>query len=407
MTASTLRPPQADDAFLQRHRSGGPMYFSRQEFAGRIARARDGLRREGLDALLIFAPESHYYLTGLDTTGFVYFQCAVLPADGGEITLLTRRPDVLQAQERSVLTDIRVWYDAPGVDPARELRDILAEKGLAGGRVGVELDNYGLTGANHRRLVLALDGWCRLEDASHLVRGLRVVKSPAELAHVRKAAELADMALEAMIDAIVPGQLDSGIAAEGLSVMLRGGGDVPPGAPLINSGLRALYGRGVAGPRFLTDPDQVTIEFAATYLRYNVCIMRTAFIGAPGAKVTAMHAATCEAIAAMTEAARPGAPLGAIDDAHRRVFDAAGHASHRFAACGYSLGATYRPSWMDVPPMLYSGNDTPARPGMVLFLHAICPNSDAGIATSIGHTILITETGAEPLSRLPHDIIVR
>jgi Xaa-Pro dipeptidase len=119
-----------------------------------------------------------------------------------------------------------------------------------------------------------------------------------------------------------------------------------------------------------------------------------------------MHEATREAIAAMTEAARPGEPLGRIDEAHRRVFDAAGHRTHRFGACGYSLGATYRPSWMDVPPMLFAGNDMPAKPGMVLFLHAICPNSDAGIATSIGHTILVTENGAEPLSRLDHDMVV-
>ena len=347
MITRTLRFAEADEAFLQRHRTGGAMYFAREEFADRINRARAELRREGFDALLIFAPESHYYLTGLDTTGFVYFQCAVLLADNDdEITLLTRRPDVLQAQERSVLTDIRIWYDAPGVNPALELRDILAEKGLAAGRLAVELDNYGLTGANHRRLISALDGWCRLEDGSNLIRDLRVVKSHTELAYVRKAADLADSALEAMIDVVKPGRLDSEIAAEGLSVMLRGGGDVPPGAPLINSGPRALYGRGVAGPRFLTDPDQVTIEFAATYLRYNVCIMRTAFIGSPDPRVVAMHAATSDAIAAMTEAARPGEPLGAIDDAHRRVFDAAGHATHRFSACGYSLGATYRPSWM-------------------------------------------------------------
>jgi Xaa-Pro dipeptidase len=119
-----------------------------------------------------------------------------------------------------------------------------------------------------------------------------------------------------------------------------------------------------------------------------------------------MHAVTRDAIAAMTEAAAPGEPLGRIDEAHRRVYDNAGYSVHRFAACGYSLGATYRPSWMDVPPMLYTGNPMPARPGMVLFLHAICPNADSGLAMSIGHTILITENGREVLSRLSHDLPV-
>lgn len=397
---------QVLDGLAPRHRDGEPLYFSREEFASRIARARQSLREANLAALLVFAPETHYYLAGFDTTGFVYFQCGVLMADSDEITVLTRRPDRQQAIERSILNDIRIWYDAPGVDPAEELKAILAEKGLAGARIGVELDNYGLTGFNHLRLQKALDGWCELVDGSSIVRHLRVVKSPAELTYMRKAAALADDALVAMLDKVRPGHLDSEIAAKGLEVMLLGGGDVPPGAPLVNSGPRALYGRGVAGPRMLTDPDQVTIEFAATYLRYNVCIMRTALIGKPTDEQRRMQAATEDAIAAMTEAAAPGAPLGAIDDAHRRVFDRAGYASSRFAACGYSLGATYRPSWMDVPPMLYSGNDTPAEPGMVLFLHAICPNAAGGLATSIGHTIVVTETGRDRLSRLGHEMVV-
>lgn len=382
------------------------LHFSRDEYEGRIARARKALADRGFAALLIFAPESHFYLTGYDSTGFVYFQCAVLTADGQPITLLTRRPDVQQARDRSILTDIRVWYDAVGANPALELRDILAEKGLAGERIGIELDNYGLTGFNHERVRLALDGWCRIEDGSDIVRTLRVVKSPAELAYVRRAAQLADEAMVAMIGATKSGALDSTIAAAGLDVILAGGGDVPPGAPLINSGRRALYGRGVAGPRRLDANDQVTIEFASTYIRYNVCLMRTAVVGRPHSLHHEMHRITRDAIAAMTEAAAPGKPLGHIDEAHRRVYDNAGYSVHRFAACGYSLGATYRPSWMDVPPMLYSGNPMPAAPGMVLFLHAICPRADAGLAMSIGHTILVTESGREVLSTLAHDLPV-
>ncbi|MBI3512919.1 MAG: M24 family metallopeptidase, partial [Proteobacteria bacterium] len=117
--------------------------------------------------------------------------------------------------------------------------------------------------------------------------------------------------------------------------------------------------------------------------------------------------ATRDALAAMTAAARPGRPLGEIDDAHRRVLDAAGYAETRLAACGYSLGATFRPSWMDVPPMLYSGNPMPAQPGMTLFLHAILVDAPHNLAMSLGHTILMTDTGAEPLSRLTPDYTVR
>ena len=88
------------------------------------------------------------------------------------------------------------------------------------------------------------------------------------------------------------------------------------------------------------------------------------------------------------------------------VFDEAGHKVHRFAACGYALGATYRPTWMDVPPMLYSGNPLIAEPGMVFFLHAIIADTDAGLAMSLGHTLVITKDGREVLSKLSPELPV-
>ena len=306
-----------------------------------------------------------------------------------------------QAHETSIISDVRVWYDAEGANPALDLRAILAEKGLEGERIGIELDTYGLTGASWEMVRRALDGRCELEDASDVVRGLRLVKSPAELEYVRGAARLADEAMVAMVDAARPGVLDTAVNAAGLNVMLRGGGDVPPAGPLVNSGPRALYGRSVAGAHAIEDSDQITIEFAASYHRYTACIMRTAVVGSASPLQRGMFALVEEAMVAMTEAAAPGRPIGLIDDAHRRVFDEAGHRVHRYAACGYSLGATFRPSWMDVPPMLYSGNPTIARPGMVLFPHASLTDADSGHAMALGHTLVITEGGCEVLSGLP------
>ena len=380
------------------------LHFTREEHEDRISRARQSLRARGLDALLLFAQESHFYLTGYDTAGYVFFQCAVLTSDDQPITLLTRRPDVQQAHETSIIPDVRIWYDAEGADPALDLRYILAEKGLKGARVGIELSTYGLTGASYDKVRRALDGWCELEDASDIVRGLRLVKSSAELDYVRGAARLADDALVAMIDASRPGALDTAISAAGLDVMLRGGGDVPPGGPLVNSGRRALYGRSVACSHTIEQSDQIEIEFATSYHRYTVCVECTVVVGKAAPLQHDMFALVTEAITAMTEAAGPGRPIGLIDDAHRRVFDEAGHAVHRFAACGYALGATFRPTWMDVPPMLYSGNPLIAEPSMVFFLHAILADADAGYAMALGHTLVITDDGREVLNKVPLEI---
>src|SRR5260370_39624271 len=110
------------------------LHFERTEYLARIERARAKLRENGLAALLIFAQESHYYLTGFDTSGFVFFQCAVLTADERPITLLTRLPDREQARRTSIIEDIRIWYDTDGADPTNALKAILAPRARRGAR---------------------------------------------------------------------------------------------------------------------------------------------------------------------------------------------------------------------------------------------------------------------------------
>lgn len=374
------------------------LHFSREEFAARIAAARKLLRDRKLDALLVFAQESGYYLTGYDTNGYVFFQCIILTADDAPPILLTRRPDLESGRRTSIIEDIRIWYDTEGSNPALDLKAILEEKGLKGMRVGIELSTYGLTAGNYVMVNDVLGGWCSLEDASDLVRSLRIVKSPAELDYVRRAAELADDALTEMQNTAGPGVFEGEILAAGQGAIFRGGGDIPASGPVLGSGDRALLIRSSTGSRHLDAVDQLTIEFGAVYRRYHVCLMRTFPIGADNEKQKRMFEVTKDALAAMTEAAAPGKPLGGIDDAHRRVYDAGGFGHARMSACGYSLGATYRPNWMDVPPMLYSGNPMLMQAGMVLFMHAILIDAEANLAMSLGHTVIITDSGREVLT---------
>ena len=120
------------------------LHFRREEHEERIARARRALIDRDLAALLIFSQESNFYFTGYDTAGYVFFQCCVLSADEQPITLLTRRPDVQQAHETSIIPDVRVWYDAEEANPALDLRAILAEKGLNSPLTKSSLDEVGM-----------------------------------------------------------------------------------------------------------------------------------------------------------------------------------------------------------------------------------------------------------------------
>ena len=94
-----------------------PLHFTEAELADRRARTCAAMAEAGLDGLLCFRQESMFWLTGYDTFGYVYFQCLYLGADG-TMTLLTRAPDLRQAQQTSVIGDIRIWIDRPDAGPA-------------------------------------------------------------------------------------------------------------------------------------------------------------------------------------------------------------------------------------------------------------------------------------------------
>src|ERR1700740_3276804 len=178
------------------------------------------MEKAGLDGLLMFRQESMYYLTGYDTFGYVFFQCLYLGADG-RLMLLTRAPDRLQAQHTSVIEDIRIWVDLPDANPALELRQILEGLRCRGKTLGVEYEAYGLTARNGKRLEAALDGFCKLADASDLVSRLRLVKSPTEIAYVRRAAELADLALDEAHRLAAPGIDEAEILAAMQGAIIR------------------------------------------------------------------------------------------------------------------------------------------------------------------------------------------
>ena len=74
-------------------------------------------------------------------------------------------------------------------------------------------------------------------------------------------------------------------------------------------------------------------------------------------------------------------------------------------ACGYSLGTTFSPNWMDWP-MFYAGNPVEAAPGMVFFIHIIIFDEENGLAMTLGQTQLVNEGGSEPLSQRSLDLVV-
>ncbi len=377
------------------------LHFTVEEFAGRVERTCSAMQEAGLDALLCFRQESMYWLTGYDTFGYVFFQCLVLRADG-RMALLTRAPDLRQAQLTSTIDDIRIWVDREGGNPVDDLKGLLDDFGLANARLGVEYEAYGLTARNGKRLDEGLADYARLSDASTLVSRLRVIKSPAEIAYVRRAGELADAALDAAWPLIRPGGFEGDILAAMQGAVFSGGGDYSGNEFIIGSGEHALLCRYQTGRRHLDIDDQLTLEWAGVYHRYHAAMMRTIVLGEVPGRQKDLYRAARDALLAVEERLVPGRTFGEAFAAHAEVMDRAGLQAHRLNACGYSLGTTFAPNWMDWP-MLYAGNPVELAPGMTVFCHMIIADSDSGLAMTLGRTHLVTEGQPECLSRSPLD----
>lgn len=380
------------------------LHFTAPEFERRRQRLLTALAEQRLDGLLMFQQESMYWLTGYDTFGFCFFQALWLGADG-RLALLTRSADLRQAQHTSLIQDIRVWTDRADATPQQQLRAMVTELGGAGGRIGVEYESYGLTAANGKKLDAAFDGIATLIDASRLVDRLRAVKSAAEILYVRQAGKLALAAREAALATIAPGVDEGEVLAAMQGAIFRGGGDYPANEFIIGSGADALLCRYKSGRRVLGDEDQLTLEWAGAYRHYHAAMMETVVIGPPRDRHLELFAAAKQALEACAHAMVPGRTAGEVFAAHAHVMDGHGLEKHRLAACGYSLGAKFTPSWMD-PPMFYENNPWVLEPGMVLFAHMILMDSDTGTAMCLGRTYLVGVNTNEGLTPAPLDLIV-
>jgi len=380
------------------------LHFTEQEFKIREKKVIQSMKAKNIDALLLFRQESMYWLTGYDTFGYVFFQCLVFTLEGNKI-LLTRSADLRQAQNTSNIKDIRIWVDKDDNNPAIELKSILIELNLENKNLGIEYESYGLTGKNAMMLNKSLNSFAKLHDESFLITKHRLIKSEHELKYVRKAAELADKALEKAWNISHPGANESDILSEMQGAIFSGGGDYPGNEFIIGSGSNALLCRYFSGRRKLDPVDQLTLEFAGVYRHYHSALMRTIPIGKAKREHIELYEICLEALNACESKLKKGSTVGDVFEQHRLVIDRTKYKSARLNACGYSLGATFAPNWMDWP-MLYENNPILIDKNQVFFMHMILMHSETQTAMNLGETYIITETGCERLGKLKLDLVV-
>ena len=157
--------------------------FSAGEIESRLARVRAGLATRGLAAAVFAAPENVFWLTGLDHWGYFAPHLLVVPVAGTPV-LITRAMERVTVERQVAAAEFDGHPD--GETAADRAAAVLRARGLAGARLGLEMWTSGLSHGLGQRLTGAVEA--RWQDVSGLVDALRRVKSPEELALMRRAA---------------------------------------------------------------------------------------------------------------------------------------------------------------------------------------------------------------------------
>jgi Xaa-Pro dipeptidase len=238
-------------------------------------------------------------------------------------------------------------------------------------------------------------------DASDVLTALRLRKDKAEVDAMRKAVQIAQDALKAVLPLIKIGMTEKELSAELVMQLLRNGSDAEfPFAPIVSSGPNSANPHASPGERKLQAGDLLVVDWGATYNGYISDLTRTFAVGAVDAEYTKIHKIVQDANAAGRAAAKPGVPCANVDKAARDVIEAAGYGKYFTHRTGHGIGMEAHED-----PYMRGDNMQLLEPGMAFTVEpGIYLTGRNGVR--IEDNVVITEDGADVLSDLPREIQV-
>ncbi|MBI4924231.1 MAG: aminopeptidase P family protein [Devosia nanyangense] len=378
--------------------------FSAEEFAGRLARVRAAMDGAGLDWLVATHPVSIHWLTGSDAKSYQEFQCLFVGARDHPLTVLTRDGERHEFETDSLADEVVGWGGGFAEDPIAAFERIARRLAILGSRVGLEVPGYYLHPYHYQQLRDLL-GADRMTDATNLIADLKLVKSPAELAYVRRAAAIADGAMIQFAEALAVGKTELELAGGVYNALLSAGSGIAASPINLVSGPRSAFSHGAPTDRRLQVGDFGSVEFGSTFRRYTATIGRQFALGTPTSRMRDLCAVVHEASDAMLAVIRDGVPAIAAHEAARAVIAAAGLDQFRVHLSGYGLAPGFPPSWAE-PLQMFDGSPFVLRTGMVVTIEPPVFIGKEGLGARIIDNVIVTERGAELLSAYPRDLIV-
>ncbi len=377
--------------------------FELSEFQDRRRRVHDAIAAAGLDWFVAFHPVTIHWLTGSDAKSYQEFQCLFVPAKPGPLTVLTREGEVNEFRDDAHVDDIVGWGGGIVEDPIPRFAALAEKLGLLRGRVGIEVPGYYLHPHHYLQLRDVL-GRALAAEPSNLVHDLKIVKSPAEFAYIKRATGYADNAMDVFRRELKAGRTELAVAGKILDALLSAGSGIAASPINLVSGERSGFSHGAPTERVMRDGDFGSVEYGATCRRYTATIGRQFVLGTPTPRMLEIYDVVRRASDACIAAIRDGVPATVPHEAARKVIVAAGMEQGRVHTSGYGLAAGFPPSWGE-PLHMLDKSDYVLKAGMVVTIEPPVFLGAEFLGARIIDNVLVTKDGCELLSRSSRDLI--
>lgn len=377
--------------------------FSAAEFASRQSQAREAVHAAGLDWMILFHPVSIRWLTGTDAKSYQEFQCLFISAKPGPICVLTRDGERNEFLDDALVDELHTWGGGEPDDPIAAFERIASSLGVKGTRIGMEVPGYYLHPHHYVRIKQLFGD--SLAEKTNLIHDLTLVKSPTELKYIREAGRIADVAMQRFADSLIVGRSELEIAGEVYHALLASGSGLAASPINLVSGERTCFSHGAPTERRLRDGDFVNVEYGATFKRYTSTIGRQFCLGEPTPRMRELHDLVLRASNACIAEIRAGVPAIVPHEAAKRVIADAGLNHGRVHLSGYGLAPGSPPTWAE-PIHLFGGSTYTLQAGMVVTIEPPVFLGEEHLGARIIDNVLVTENGAELLSRSSRELIV-
>lgn len=360
----------------------------------RLGRLRRMLRQGNWQAAALMPGPNLYYLTGLSFHLMERPVLGLFPVEGRPRLIV---PRLEQEKARSSAVEAEV-FDF-GEDEAS--RTEAFGRGLSGlvppdGRLAIEPLRLRFF---EMGLIASAAPGIRLEPADGLWADLRSEKEPDEIEAMRRAVQVAQDALEAVLPRTRVGMTERELATELTLELYRAGSDPElPFTPIVASGPNSALPHAVPSDRRLQSGDLLIVDWGASVRGYFSDLTRTFGLGGVDPELERIHRLVVQANAAGREAVRPGVACGSVDAAARRVIESAGYGAAFPHRTGHGLGLEAHE-----PPFIRGDNPMTLAPGMTFTVEPGVYLSGRG-GVRIEDNVVVTEAGAETLSDFPREL---